>query len=125
MALYKLDEHGEAVHTDEEGLKEWLTSVAGQDVFTIARHDIIESAGVVIAIDVLKCPRHNYRVLKTVLTWFRPNVRYNDQYVGPFEIGIVGERPDISTNMRESAISAHKSLVNTTLREFGGRVLIR
>ena len=120
MALYKLDETGEAVRVDYEHFREWCEGV---DVATLvlARHDIIEHKQLgALAVDAIKGKYHRGKVLATVETKLRTSC---GETAGPWETGVVGDDPDFRTSSRAQAALAHQTLVSSTVKRFGGRVL--
>lgn len=123
MTLYKLDETGEAIHVDLNRWAEWYAHV-DRSTLTIARHDIIEvkekKIGAV-AIDALKHPYHDGRVLATVVTKMNANETGIDY---PWQTGVIGEEPEFRTTTRKQALQGHRNLVNQQIRKYGGRVFI-
>ncbi len=121
MALYKLDDTGEAIRVDYGDFKEWCES-ADMTTLILARHDIIEHRQLkALAVDVLKGRYHHGKVLATVETKMKTSC---DENVGPWHTGVEGEEPEYKSRSRAQALEAHKSLVNRVTKRYNGRVLI-
>jgi hypothetical protein len=119
MALYKLDETGEARRV---GLTEYMErSLANETTLTLARHDIIEHKRLgALAVDAIKGKYHNGKVFATVVTKLR--LITDDDLTPPWETRVIGEDPEYHSETREQAMDAHRRLVNITVKEHGGRV---
>lgn len=132
MALYIIDDTGEAVEAGTEQYTEWCGKQRGTLVI-LARHDIIECRDQrikVIAIDAIKHPHHSGKVLATVVTRFLSNtyllVNNEDYQTPPWETGVLDDDPRyfMHSRTRAQAWEAHKMLVNLEVKQRGGRILI-
>ncbi len=126
MALYKLDETGEAIRVDLGDYMRWRNGL-DESCLILARHDIIEHKQLgALALDALKGKPHKGRVLATVETRACPNTQSDE--TPPWSTYILGEEEDewmCSTWKRGDARSAHIGIVNMVTKNKGGRVLIR
>ena len=122
MALYKLSDEGEAVRTDMDGHSEWIRSVS-MDELTLARHEVIQVKGTIVAVDTSKHMCHRGQVLNVVITRLRTST---EEYSPPWETWVEGEdEPRYRSGSREQAQQAHCAVVNRKIKDHGGRVLIR
>jgi hypothetical protein len=121
MALYKLDETGEALRVDLNDFA--ATGRVDETALVLARHDIISHKQLTaFAVDAIKGKYHNGQVLATVVTKLR-RITDNDN-VPPWETMVVGDDPEYHSGTRAQAMEAHRALVNRTVKDYGGRVLI-
>lgn len=126
MALYKMDENGEAVQTERHQWEEWCRNHNDMTKLILARHAIVEhkklGAGVV---DAMKGDPRGFKVLAIVVT--RLLTSHDDTTTGPWETREVGTKdPAIEHSWdRAQAWVAHKDLVNTLLSLHGGRIPLK
>jgi hypothetical protein len=126
MALYKLDDTGEAKRIELNEYMRWRTEI-DTTCLIIARHEIIEHERLgALAIEIKKGTRHNSKVLAAVITKMCANTDSDND--PPWEIVKLEEGKEelmASCWDRGDALKAHIGTVNMMTGKKGGRVLIR